>query len=109
MSLTAPNPSFNASINDGNDLAGKIVAERLSANPRLYAQDIGTFYPATDAQDNSDLPAWVVLGTSLASRGQDPSEPIYLHVWVSERQNFFDVAQVKRQADAGVPLDLALR
>lgn len=109
MSLQAPNPSFNGSINDGNVLVGKIVAARLGANPRLYAQDLSTFYPATDAQDNSDLPAWVVVGTpSLAAQGQDPNEAIYLHVWVAERGNFYDVAQVNRQLDKGVSLDQAL-
>lgn len=108
MGLTAPNPAFNASINDGHRLQGQIAAARLGANPRLYAQDMSNFYPETDAQDNSDIPAWVVLGQSLQSQGQDPDEKIYLHVWVAERQNFYDVAQVFAAVANGQTLDQAL-
>ncbi len=111
MGFIAPNPSFNASLNDGHTLQAKLQEiPALSANPRLYANDSGGqfFHAETDAQDNSDLPAWVVLGDSLQALGQDPGLPIYLQVWVSERQNFYDVAQVLRLVQNGVALDQAL-
>ena len=110
MGFIAPNPTFNASITAGHDLQGKIIAARLGANPRLYANDSGGqfFHAETDAQDNSDLPAWVVLGDSLQALGQDPNVPIYLQVWVAENQNFYDVAQVNRLVANGVSLVQAL-
>lgn len=110
MGFIAPNPTFNASLNDGHALQGQIQAARIGANPRLYANDSGgqAFHPETDAQDNSDLPGWVVLGETLETLGQDPGLPIYLQVWIAERQNFYDVAQVLRLTAAGVPLATAL-
>lgn len=110
MSFIAPNPTFNASLNDGHTLQGQIQAARIGANPRLYANESGgqSFFPETDAQDNSDMPPWVVLGPSLQSQGVDPGLPIYLQVWIAERNNFYDVAQVQRLVNAGVPFDQAL-
>lgn len=110
MGFIAPNPSFNASINDGHTLQGQIQGARIGANPRLYANDSGGqfFHAETNAQDNSDLPAWVQLGDSLETLGQDPNLPIYLQVWVAEKQNFYDVAQVLRLLENGVTLNQAL-
>jgi hypothetical protein len=110
MGFIAPNPSFNASINAGHDLQGKIQAANLSANPRLYANDSGAqfFHAETNSQDNSDLPTWVILGDSLEALEQDPNVPIYLQVWITERQNFYDVAQALRLVENGVSLDKAL-
>jgi|SRR5579859_3382894 len=107
----AANPSFNASLNDGHMLMAKMKADNVSANPRLYANDLNSFYPETDAQDNSDVLqlGWVVLGPSLESQGQDPAAPIYLQIWVAEKSNFFDVAQVKRIIDGRGSWDQALR
>ena len=108
----APNPRLNASLADGQRLLGQIAANQpsISANPRLYANDSGgaQMHPANDSQDNSDLPAWVNLGSSVESDGTDPNLPIYLHVWIAERQNFYDVRQVLDLMAAGVSLSQAL-
>lgn len=82
----------------------------LSADPRIYANGWNYFYPDTNAQDNSDLPAWVVLsGPSLVDWGLPGSAAkVYLQLWVAEKQNFFCVAQVLTAVANGAPLDQAL-
>lgn len=111
MGFIAPNPTFNTSLNEGHRLQGLLQAQRVSSNPRLYANDLHDLLPETDAQDNSDLLAlgWPTLGPSLQSQGTDPGLPIYLQVWVAEKQNLFDVAQVLRIVDGGDSFDNALR
>jgi hypothetical protein len=108
----APNPRLNASLADGQRLLGIIAANQpiISSNPRLYANDSGgaQMHPANDSQDNSDLPAWVNVGSPVTSDGTDPNLPIYLQVWISERQNFYNVRQVLDLIGAGVTLSQAL-
>lgn len=109
--FVAQNPKSNASINEGHRLQGILQAERASTNPRLYANEAGgaQFHPETDSQDNSDLPMFMSqLTDSLQSLGQDPNVPIYLQVWVAEKQNLYDVAMVLAIVDKGGSLDSAL-
>lgn len=120
--ITAPNPKLNASLNDGHKLQGMIQAQRLGANPRLYANEVGGgmgrlgLVPETDSQDNSDLPNWalandnLILNSDADGNGNalPPDTPVYLQVWVSERGNFYDVAGVLARVDAGATLDQAL-
>jgi hypothetical protein len=120
--ITAPNPKLNTSLTEGHRLQGLIQAQRLGTNPRLYANEVGGgmgragLVPETDAQDNSDIPSWAQANDNLvlASNADGnnnplpPDVPVYLQVWVSERQNFYDVAGVLARVDAGATLDQAL-
>ena len=116
--ITAPNPSFNATLATGHDICAKISAANLSANPRLYANPSSggwAEFPETADQDNSDLPTWATENwdgsTTIQSifQGDGVSDSsVYLQVWVAEKQNFYDVAQVAAQVAAGVPISQAL-
>jgi hypothetical protein len=114
--ITAPNPRLNASLDDGHTLAGKIQAASISANPRLYANQSGMNgceVPENSSQDNSDLPTWATNfwdgSTTIQSiLPGDTTTPVYLQVWVAERQNFYDVAQVLALLNAGLTLSQAL-
>lgn len=119
--ITAPNPALNASLSDGHELQSKIAQAGLSGNPRLYANGVVvgagfagiTLYPESSVQDNSDLPSWALSNwdgtTTLNSIGLPPDVPVYLQVWVAERQNFFDVAEVLNLVASGWSLDAALK
>lgn len=113
--ITAPNPRLNATRAQGHDLQGQLISQRLSANPRLYANKTGGAgfeVPENSTQDNSDLPGWATNfadGSTLDSLGVTVDQiAVYLQVWVAERQNFYDVAQVLALVGAGVSLDQAL-
>ena len=113
--ITAPNPRLNATRAQGHDLQSQIINARLSANPRLYANKTGGTgfeVPETASQDNSDLPGWATNyadGSTLDSLGVTVDQiAVYLQVWITERQNFYDVAQVLALVSAGVSLDQAL-
>jgi hypothetical protein len=116
MNIVALNPILNASLNEGHRLTGLIFAAgNISSNPRLYAEETGStgyMVPEFNNQDNSDLPTWATNNwdgsTTLESISQDPTQPIYLQVWLTERQNFYDVAQTLKLVDGGTPLDVAL-
>jgi hypothetical protein len=112
--ITAPNPRLNATRAQGHDLQSRIIAASISTNPRLYANKSGGTgfeVPELASQDNSDLPAWATNfadGSTLDSMAVPEDTPVYLQVWIVERQNFYDVAQVQVLVQAGVPLDQAL-
>lgn len=112
--IIAPNPKLNATVMQGNSLVGQIIGSRVSATPRLYANEIsGTsragMVPANNVQDNSDLPNWAASDSpSLQDQGVPPDLAIYLQVWIPERGNFYDVAGVLDRLDAGATLDQAL-
>lgn len=111
--IPAPNPRLNASLNEGHALQSMIISEGQSGNPRLYAQNsgFGQFHPEFSSQLNDDLPPWVILGVPLDGVSPPPvrpDDPIYLHVWVGERRNFYNVAGVLALVRNGVALGKAL-
>lgn len=118
--ITARNPILNASLNDGHDLIEHILKSGLSANPRLYANGVvvsdthlyGVSMIPEKTQDNSDLPAWATGdwdgNTTLESLGLPATVAVYLQVWIGEKGNFYDVAQVQALLQLGVDLNKAL-
>jgi hypothetical protein len=112
--ITAPNPRLNATRAQGHELQSQIVAASISVNPRLYANKSGGTgfeVPETSSQDNSDLPGWATNyadGSTLDSLGVPEDRPVYLQVWIVEKQNFYDVAQVVLLVSGGIPLNQAL-
>lgn len=111
----APRPTLDTTIDNGHILLQKIQQASVSATPRLYCNQAGgpTMIPETARQDNSDLPAWATDewdgSTTLESLAFDPtSDGLYLQVWLQERSNFYDVADVLRRLNAGQTLQQAL-
>jgi hypothetical protein len=121
--LIAMNARENASLNDGHTVCAAIKAAGLSANPRLYGNQFASgassagMVPETATQDNSDLPGPAqtpALQLNLATNADGsnnplpPDLPVYLQVWVVERGNFYDVADIVRYTSWGIPLSQAL-
>lgn len=113
QNIIAPNKALNATLEDGHRLQSQIMSEGLDANPRLYANQTGGhqagMVPEKESQDNSDLPAWA-HADGLGDLAEVPKDlPIYLQVWVGQRENFYNVAGVNKELKSGKALSQALR
>lgn len=105
-SITAQNPEFKATLNRATEIVRELIAQRISLNPRIYADQStfgGCMIPESDKQDNSDLPGWATENwdgqTTLISMGVPFDLPIYCVILVAEAgsDNFRNVAQIGRE------------
>ena len=101
--ITAQNPRLNATLIRAGRLVADLVAQKISANPRVYADEFifgGCMIPAHSGQDASDLPQAMVENwdgvTTLDSMGVPQDLPVYLSIFVVEggAENFCNVAQI---------------
>lgn len=113
--FAAPRPTLDDTIANGHIVIQKVLQAGLSARPRLFCSQAPgpTMIPELDGQDVSDLPIWATEQwdgtTTLQSLGFDPvSDRLYLQLWLQERDNFYDVADVNRRLNAGQTLQQAL-
>lgn len=101
--ITAQNPRWNATLNRAQSIALQLKAEKISAKPRIYADENrlgGSMIPETLEQDNSDLPGWATENwdgtTTLVTMGVPFDQPVDCSVFVVEggSDNFCNIAQI---------------
>lgn len=101
--ITAQNPALNATLTRAGQIVAELLAQKLSKNPRVYADEFifgGCMIPWHAGQDNSDLPAAAIENwdgeTTLDGMGVPQDLPVYLAILVAEggTGNFVNVAQI---------------
>src|SRR5579864_3837014 len=93
-SITAQNPRWNATLIRAREIQADLQAQRLSGNPRIYADQFifgGCMMPETSKQDNSDLAGWATQNwdgsttlENIEGTGLPADRPAYLTIFVVE-------------------------